>query len=195
MTTTTNIEIQKQIKDDSYRWYVLSVVSAQEHIVIENLIERVKKQWLTQDIVDFMVPTVPEVVYKKWASWKKTVTQKKLYPWYVFVKSKMDDKIWYIIRNTPWVRLIVWAETRPVPLTDKEYEDMMKYINEKTERAEHTSPFREWDLIELKDWEFSWTRWVITQVDNAKWVVFINLELLWRTTPMMVPFEKVDRIS
>ncbi len=188
-------EIQKQIKDDTYRWYVLSVVSSQEHIVIENLIERVKKQWLDDDIVDFMVPTIPEVSYKKWATGKKTITQKKLYPGYVFVKSKMNDKIWYIIRNTPGVRLIVWAETRPVPLTDREYDDMMKFIQEKTERAEHSSPFKVWDVVSLRDWEFAWTQWVISEVDNTKWVVYISVEILWRTTPMMVPFEKVDRIN
>lgn len=192
MNNTT--EIKKQIHDDNLRWYVISVVSSQEHMVIENLTERVKRQWLEDDIVDFMVPMVPEVSYKK-SSWKKKITHKKLYPGYVFVKSKMDDKIWYIIRNTPGVRLIVWAETRPVPLTDKEYEDMMHYIQEKTERAEHTSPFKQWDIVELKDWEFSWTQWVITEIDNQKWVVYVSVEILWRTTPMMVPFEKIDKID
>ena len=191
--STTN-EIKKQIEDNEYRWYVISVVSSQEDMVIENLTERVKKQWLENDIVDFMFPVVPEVTYKK-SSGKKTINYKKLYPGYVFVKSKMDDKIWYIIRNTPWVRLIVGAETRPVPLTDKEYEDMMKYIEEKTERAEHTSPFKQWDMVILRDGEFSWTEWIITEVDNQKWVVYLNVEILWRTTPMMVPFEKVDRLD
>lgn len=187
-------EIKKQIHDDEYRWYVLSVVSAQEHIVIENLMERVKKQWLDNEIVDFMVPMVPEVNFKK-STWKKTIVNKKLYPGYVFVKSKMDEKIWYILRNTPWVRLIVGAETRPIPLTDKEYEDMMNYIQEKSERAEHSSPFKVWDVVTLKEWEFAWTQWVINEIDNHKWVVYVNVEILWRTTPMMIPFEKVERMN
>ncbi|MBR4633761.1 hypothetical protein IKO50_02080 [bacterium] len=33
--------------------------------------------------------------------------QKRLYPGYLFFKSRMNDKIWYVIRNTPGVRLIV----------------------------------------------------------------------------------------
>ncbi|UFX83242.1 transcription termination/antitermination protein NusG [Candidatus Absconditicoccus praedator] len=192
MNNTT--EIKKQIHDDNLRWYVISVVSSQEHMVIENLTERVKRQGLEDDIVDFMVPMVPEVSYKK-SSGKKKITHKKLYPGYVFVKSKMDDKIWYIIRNTPGVRLIVGAETRPVPLTDKEYEDMMHYIQEKTERAEHTSPFKQGDIVELKDGEFSGTQGVITEIDNQKGVVYVSVEILGRTTPMMVPFEKIDKID
>ena len=118
-------EIKKQIQDDTFKRYVLSVVSWQEQLVIENMKERIQKQWLIDDVVDYLSPIVNEYSMKKW---EKVTKQKKLYPGYVFIKSKMNDKIWYIIRNTPGVRLIVWAETRPVPLTDQEYEDMINHI-------------------------------------------------------------------
>ncbi|NCQ82307.1 hypothetical protein GW750_05945 [bacterium] len=32
---------------------------------------------------------------------KKITRERKLYPGYVFIKSKMNDKIWYVVRNTP----------------------------------------------------------------------------------------------
>jgi hypothetical protein len=38
------VEIKKQIEDNSFKRYVLSVVSGQESLVIENLRERVNKQ-------------------------------------------------------------------------------------------------------------------------------------------------------
>jgi hypothetical protein len=38
------VEIKKQIQDDNFRWYVLSVVSGQEQLVIDNMKERVQKQ-------------------------------------------------------------------------------------------------------------------------------------------------------
>jgi len=78
-----------------------------------------------------------------------------MYPGYVFIKSKMNEKIWYIIRNTPGVRLIVGAETRPIPLTEKEHEDMMAHINEKNERAEYAVPFQEGDVVVLRDGDFN----------------------------------------
>jgi len=98
-------EIKKQIQDDTFKRYVLSVVSWQEQLVIENMKERIQKQWLIDDVVDYLSPIVNEYSMKKW---EKVTKQKKLYPGYVFIKSKMNDKIWYIIRNTPGVRLIVW---------------------------------------------------------------------------------------
>ena len=53
MASITQAEIKKQIEDHDLKRYVLSVVSGQEAMVIENLIERVKKQWLQDDIVDY----------------------------------------------------------------------------------------------------------------------------------------------
>lgn len=185
-------DMKKQIEDNQYRWYVLSVVSGQETMVIENLQERVSKQWLDHDIVDYLNPTVNEVYYK---NGKKAFKIRKLYPGYVFVKSKMNEKIWYIIRNTPGVRLIVWAETRPIPLTDKEYDDMIKHIEEKNQRAEFAIPFQEWDIVLLKWGDFNGMKWVVTEIDPAKGFLYVNIEILWRNTPVMVSFEKVERIS
>ncbi|MCR5411753.1 MAG: hypothetical protein K6E76_01870 [Patescibacteria group bacterium] len=42
----------------------------------------------------------------------------------------MNDKIWYIVRNTPGVRLIVGAETKPISLTDEEYQNMKRQVEQ-----------------------------------------------------------------
>lgn len=186
------VEIKKQIEDNSFKWYVLSVVSWQESLVMENLKERITKQWLAEDVVDFMCPMVNETSMKKW---EKVVKQKKLYPWYVFVKSKMNDKIWYVVRNTPWVRLIVWAETRPVPLTDNEFEKMMEQITKSQERSELTIPYKKNDVVLLKTWDFKWMKWNIRDIDTEKWTVIVNIEMLWRLTPVVVDVDKIELLS
>ena len=76
-TETNTKEIKRQIEDNSFKWYVLSVVSGQEELVIENLKERIKKQALADDVVDFMSPMVNESSLKKG---EKIVKQRKLYP-------------------------------------------------------------------------------------------------------------------
>lgn len=183
------IEIRKQIQDDTYRWYVLSVVSWQEQLVIDNMKERVQKQWLSEDVVDYLSPMVNEYSIKKW---EKITKQKKLFPWYVFVKSKMNDRIRYIIRNTPGVRLIVWAETRPVPLTDAEYEDIINQIKKSQERSDLKIPYKEWDVVMLKTWDFKWMKWNIKTIDHDKGAVIVNIEMLWRLTPVVVDADKIE---
>jgi len=44
MSEVSTKEIKKQIEDNEYKWYVLSVVSGQEQMVVKNLKERIKKQ-------------------------------------------------------------------------------------------------------------------------------------------------------
>lgn len=183
------IEIRKQIQDDSFKWYVLSVVSWQEQLVIDNMKERVQKQWLSEDVVDYLSPMINEYSMKKW---EKVTKQKKLFPWYVFVKSRMNDKIWYIIRNTPWVRLIVWAETRPVPLTDAEYEDIISQIKKSQERSDLQIPYKEWDVVMLKTWDFKWMKWNIKTIDHDKGAVIVNIEMLGRLTPVVVDADKIE---
>lgn len=192
MQTQTPVDIRKQVFDDNYKRYVLSVVSGQETIVIENLKERIKKQNLNDDVVDFMVPMVNESSIKKG---QKIVKQKLLYPGYVFIKSKMNDKIWYVIRNTPSVRLIVGAETRPIPLTDEEYEKMMQQIQKSQERSELYIPFKEGDVVVLKTGDFKGMKWVLRGIDSEKWHAIVNIEMLGRLTPVMIDLDKIELIS
>ena len=59
----------------------------------------------------------------------------------------MNDKIWYVVRNTPGVRLIVGAETKPIPLSDAEYQQMMDQIAQSQERSELNIPYQEGDVV------------------------------------------------
>lgn len=189
---TNTWEIKRQIEDNNFKWYVLSVVSGQEELVIENLRERVKKQALEKVVGDYMSPMINESTLKKW---EKIIKQRKLYPGYVFVKSHMNDKIWYVIRNTPGVRLIVGAETRPIPLTDDEYEKIIEQIKKSQERSELKIPFKEGDVVLLKTGDFKGMKGIMRNIDADKWTAVVNIEMLWRLTPVVIDLEKIELMS
>ena len=181
-------DMKKQIEDNVHRWYSLSVVSGQEMLVMENLKERIKKQKLELDVVDFLVPLVNEVTVK---AGKKVVKPRKIYPGYIFIKTRMNDKLWYIIRNTPGVKLIVGAETRPIPLTDREYDNIMAQIDKSNEKAELFVPFHKGDVVTLKEGDFTGMKGNVKDVDAEKGLVVVNIEILGRLTPVVMPFDKV----
>ena len=185
-------EIKKQIEDRNYKWYVLSVTSWQEALVIENLQERVNKQGLADDVVDYLCPMVSEASIKKG---EKIVKQKKLYPGYVFFKSRMNDKIWYVVRNTPGVRLIVGAETKPIPLSDQEYQQIMDQIAQSQERSELKVPYKVGDIVLLKQWDFKGMKWNIKEVDSEKGLAVVQVEMLWRLTPVAVAIDQIELAS
>ena len=192
MATITQAEIKKQIEDKDYKWYCLSVVAGQEGLVVENLIERVKKQGLEQDIVDYYYPVVTET---KIGKTKTTTKEVKLYPGYVFVRSKMNDKIWYVVRNTPGVRIIVGAETHPVPVTDAELENIKKQVLEQSERSGLVVPYKIGDLVTLNDGNFVGAMGAVREIDAEKGTLVVNIEMLGRMTPVMIWFDKVELIK
>ena len=190
MQETNTVEIKKQIEDRTFRRYVLSVNSGQEDLVLENLKERVVRQWLQEDVIELLNPKVNEVSVSK--KWEKVIKQKRLYPGYLFFKSRMNDKIWYVIRNTPWVRLIVWADTHPVPLTDDEFNKMMQQVQASEDSSDIRVPFKKGDLVLIKSWDLKWTKWTILSVDSEKGLVTVSVEWLGQLTPTTVWMDTVE---
>jgi transcriptional antiterminator NusG len=189
MHETNTVEIKKQIEDRTFKRYVLSVTSGQEDLVVENLKERINKQGLNEDVVEFLNPKINETSIKKG---EKLVKQKKLYPGYVFFKSRMNDRIWYVVRNTPGVRLIVGAETRPVPLTDQEFNEMMKQITQSQERSALTIPYNPGDIVLLKTGDFKGMQGAIKEVEADKGQVVVQVEMLGRLTPVIIDIDKIE---
>ena len=190
MQETNTVEIKKQIEDRTFRRYVLSVNSGQEDLVLENLKERVVRQWLQEDVIELLNPKVNEVSVSK--KWEKVIKQKRLYPGYLFFKSRMNDKIWYVIRNTPWVRLIVWADTHPVPLTDDEFNKMMQQVQASEDSLDVRVPFKKGDLVLIKSWDLKGTKWTVLSVDSDKWLVTVSVEWLGQLTPTTVWMDTVE---
>jgi len=77
MPKIQELDLNKQIKDDQLRWYVLSVNANQEEMVVANMKERIKKIDIVGDVTDFFIPIVNEIITRKN---KKTIKPKKLYP-------------------------------------------------------------------------------------------------------------------
>jgi transcription antitermination factor NusG len=47
----------------------------------------------------------------------------------------------------------------------------------------------------LKEGDFHGMKWLVTEIDAAKWFLYVNIEILGRNTPVMIAFEKVERVA
>ena len=79
------------------KWYVVHTYSGYENKVKEDLEKTVENRNLQDMILEVKYPT-EEVVEIKDA--KRKVVQRKVYPGYVMIKMIMNDKTWYVVRNT-----------------------------------------------------------------------------------------------
>ena len=99
------------------KWYVVHTYSGYENKVKEDLEKTVENRNLQDMILEVKYPT-EEVIEIKDA--KRKVVQRKVYPGYVMIKMIMNDKTWYVVRNTRGVTGFVGPGSKPIPLTDEE---------------------------------------------------------------------------
>ena len=99
------------------KWYVAHTYSGYENKVKEDLAKTVENRGLQDMILEISYPT-EEVVEMK--DGKRKVVTRKMLPGYVMIKMIMNDKTWYVVRNTRGVTGFVGPGSKPVPLTDEE---------------------------------------------------------------------------
>lgn len=99
------------------KWYVAHTYPFYENKVKEDLEKTVENRGLQDMILEISYPT-EEVVEMK--DGKRKVVTRKMLPGYVMIKMIMNDKTWYVVRNTRGVTGFVGPGSKPVPLTDEE---------------------------------------------------------------------------
>jgi transcriptional antiterminator NusG len=82
-------------------WYVIHTYSGYENKVKASLERKVKSLDMEDKIFRVVIPMENEVEVNE--EGKKRVVQRKVFPGYVLVEMIVDDKTWYIVRNTPGV--------------------------------------------------------------------------------------------
>ncbi len=168
-------------------WYVIHTYSGYENKVkvdLERTIENNKS--LAERILEVRVPMEEVVEIRNGV--KKTVPR-KLFPGYVLVHMKMDNDIWYVVRNIRGVTGFVGPGSKPVPLTDAE----MKPLGIRTDKV--SIDFAEGDTIAVVAGVWKDTVGVVQKLDQSKQTATINVELFGRETPVEISFAEVRKMN
>ena len=113
------------------KWYVVHTYSGYENKVRDDIAKVVENRNMTDQILDVTVPT--ETVEETKDDGTVKEVERKTFPGYVFVKLKvnedggeykMSDDAWYVIRNTRGCTGFVGPESKPVPLSETEVQNL-----------------------------------------------------------------------
>lgn len=168
-------------------WYVIQVVSWTEENVKSSLFQRRESFWLEEFIIDVFVPTHDVVSIR--SGWTKVTKKKNILPWYILVQMNVTNESWYIVRNTPNVTWFLWAWNIPVPVSGEELARLKGKIEEQSETFE--TKYKVWDMALIIKWPFEWNEWIIIDVNEKKWFIKMNVNLLWRDTPIELEFADI----
>ncbi len=113
------IEIGKprEGSDKDIRWYVIHTYSGYENKVKDTLTRKVHSMGMDDTIIQILLPMHDEEEVKDGA---KKVVSRKVFPGYLLIQMEVNDRSWYVVRNTPGVTGFVGTTTKPIPLSDEE---------------------------------------------------------------------------
>ncbi|HIT49644.1 MAG TPA: transcription termination/antitermination factor NusG [Candidatus Pelethenecus faecipullorum] len=181
----------------SRRWYIVGTYSGYENSVKQDLERRMETMNMTDKIYQVIVPEETTQVVDKKGKKKEKVT--KMFPGYVFVEmevdKEMDEKAWFMIRNTPKVTGFLGSSgggTKPVPVPVDEMNRILISLG-MVEKPSFELKVK--DKIEVIEGPFSGRVFEIAAVNEETEEVTVLVELFGgRSTQMSFQFKQIKKI-
>jgi transcriptional antiterminator NusG len=179
----------KQQSTGERNWYAIHTYSGYENAVARNLKQRIESLGMGDKIFDVVVPTEKKIRVK---GGKRVTEEERIYPGYVLVEMIVDDDSWYIVRNTPRVTGFVGSGTQPVPLTEDEYNSLMKRMSAETPK--HKVDLSIDDLVTITDGPFKELEGKVGEIDEERGKVKVLVSMFGRETPVELDFLQVKKV-
>jgi transcription termination/antitermination protein NusG len=171
------------------KWYVIHTYSGYENKVKANLERKVHSMGMEDEIFNVVVPMEDEVETK---DGKKKVTKKKVFPGYALVEMIVNDRSWYVVRNTPGVTGFVGSGTKPIPLTEAEVKRILKSMG-----IEELRPVLDIEVgraVHINSGAFENFAATVAEVDSEKSKLKVLVDMFGRETTVELDYDQVEKI-
>lgn len=179
----------KQDNNTGRHWYAIHTYAGYENAVERNLKQRIESLGMEDRIFDVVVPTEKKVKIK---AGKRVEEEEKIYPGYVLVDMIVTDDSWYVVRNTPRVTGFVGSGTKPVPLSQKEIDELFSRMHSET--VKHKIDLAVDDVVTIVDGPFKELEGKVGEVDEDRGKVKVLVPMFGRETPVELDFLQVKKI-
>ena len=171
------------------KWYVIHTYSGYENKVLQTLEQKVKSMGLENVINRILIPMEDEIDVK---DGKKRTVKRKVFPGYVLIEMEVNDRSWYVVRNTPGVTGFVGSATKPIPLEPKEVERILGKQEVESEPKTHIS-VEVGEEVRITEGPFENCLAVVTEVNEEKGTVKGLVNMFGRETPVEVDYSQIEK--
>lgn len=170
-------------------WYAIHTYSGHENKVMTNILRRAESMGLRDKVFRILVPTESEV---RTRAGKKTEVKRKVYPGYVLIEMVYDDSTWYLIKSTTGVIGFIGASNKPIPLSEREVQDILSSMDE-------TAPtpvvkYEKGEVIRVTSGPFTEFSGKIEEVNPDKEKLKVFISIFGRDTPVELDFGQVEKV-
>lgn len=172
------------------RWYVVHTYSGFENRAKQNLEERIKNLGKSEFFSEILVPTETVVELVKG---KKKTSQRKIFPGYLLVKMELNEDTWHIVKETPKITGFAGDGTKPIPISEKEVEEILSQMKEGVTKAKSKVTFNAGDTVRVIDGPFVNFIGTIEEVKPEKRKLKVLVSIFGRATPVELDFIQVEK--
>ena len=173
------------------KWYVIHTYSGYENKVKANLESRVHTMGMEDNIFNVIVPMEEEAEIK---DGKKKLVKKKFFPGYALVEMIVNDRSWYVVRNTPGVTGFVGSGTKPIPLSEAEVKHILKSMGTEEEKPVAHIDLEVGQAVHINSGAFENFAATVAEVFPEKGMVKVLVDMFGRETTVELSYNEVEKI-
>ena len=177
------------------QWFIIQTLSGQEHKVKESIEKRVKTEEMQDYVKEVLVPMEKVVEVR---NQKKTVSNRKLWPGYVFVdmvlldeNNRVIEQPWYFIRETQGV--IGFLSDPPQPTPSEEVEAIKAQISVSEDTEKPKVNFAVAETVKINNGPFLNFSGVIEEIDPERGKLKVTVNIFGRNTPVELEYWQVEK--
>jgi transcriptional antiterminator NusG len=179
-----------------FQWFVLHVLAGQEQKVRDSVVKRLKTDEMEPYIKEVLLPMEKVVEVR---NGKKTVTNRKLHPGYVYVEmALLDDnnrpmeRPWYFIKDIQGVIGFVGGE-RPMEVTAEEIAVIKEQVSDSEDTEKPKVNFEVGETVKINDGPFLNFSGAIEEIEPDKGKLKVTVDIFGRKTPVELEYWQVEK--
>ena len=176
--------------EEKMQWFVVNVHTGCEDKVARGLREQIDKRRLNALFGEILVPT-REVTEIKGG--KRVKTEKKFFPGYIVVQMVMNNETFSLVKLMPQVVMFLGARQKPIAVSEEEARRLLKQVEEGSTVPDDIV-YEVGQEVRVIDGPFANFNGVISEVDNVKQKMVVNILVFGRETSVGLDFEQVERV-
>jgi len=170
-------------------WYVVQTLTGYEDRVKMRILQAIAQEHLEEKVTQILIPEEDVVEIREG---KRVEKKKKMFPGYVFIEMILGEDTWYTIRQVVGVAKFIGSKTKPVPVTDREMQRVLKQIGMKEERIE--VEFAVADAVRIISGPFRGYNGTVEEINEAKEKVRVLINIFGRDTPVEISFDQAEKL-
>ena len=177
-------------------WYTIQTLSGQEMKAEKSLRKRIIEEEMGEFIDEILLP-MEKVVEVRGGT--KKVSQRKLYPGYIFIQMKLYDEEkrllptpWDFVRNTQGIIGFLGGE-RPIATPTDEIAAIKAQITEAEESEKPRVNFEIGEVVKINDGPFQNYNGSVEEIDAEAGKLKVTIDIFGRSTPVELEYWQVEK--